>query len=182
MHTLEMPPGKQLNFLSLFKSRIIYLLTCVTSMHKIGLIIILSSAALSYLVHAWVRVVYLFSLSYIAAAAPFSLPRFAPPKNSMILGYPSNTQIQCTHFSCWVKVYLVTILQFIYFLGNKVWNIFRVFFFFFAILNSIAKNIHAYISWYTCKRVSLGYMPRRGIADWWGKQMFIFKRKCHITF
>ena len=129
MHTLEMPPGKQLNFLSLFKSRIIYLLTCVTSMHKIGLIIILSSAALSYLVHAWVRVVYLFSLSYIAAAAPFSLPRFAPPKNSMILGYPSNTQIQCTHFSCWVKVYLVTILQFIYFLGNKVWNIFRFFFF-----------------------------------------------------
>ena len=91
MHTLEMPPGKQLHFLSLFKNRIIYLLTAVTSVHKIGLIITLSSAALSYLVHAWIMVVYLFSLWYIVSAAPFSSSWFAPPKYSMILGSPSNT-------------------------------------------------------------------------------------------
>ena len=91
MHTLETPPGKQLHFLSLFKNRIINLLTGVTSVHKIVLIITLSSAALSYLVHAWIVVVYLFSLWYIVAAAAFSSPWFAPPKYSMILGSPSNT-------------------------------------------------------------------------------------------
>ena len=120
-----------------------------------------------------------FLLLYVTASLHFFSAWFVPPKYNMILGYPNNTQIYFILFHCCMIMRFVSLLHFIYFLGNEVLEHFQ----FFTIFNSMARNICAYIR-YTCKRVSLGYMPRGkllidGVCEYLSLKE---KREWQITF